>query len=68
MTYQSISDYGIIGDMRSAALVSIKGSIDWLCMPRFDSPSVFAAILDDAKGGFFQIRPADQDASNRKQF
>ena len=54
--------------MRSAALVSIKGSIDWLCMPRFDSPSVFAAILDDAKGGFFQVRPTDEDASNRKQF
>ncbi len=68
MTYQSISDYGIIGDMRSAALVSIKGSIDWLCMPRFDSPSVFAAILDDAKGGFFQVRPTDEDASNCKQF
>ena len=68
MTYQSISDYGIIGDMRSAALVSVSGSIDWLCMPRFDSPSVFAAILDDAKGGFFQIRPADVDASNCKQF
>jgi GH15 family glucan-1,4-alpha-glucosidase len=68
MTYQSISNYGIIGDMRSAALVSVQGSIDWLCMPRFDSPSVFAAILDDAKGGFFQIRPADAEASNYKQF
>jgi GH15 family glucan-1,4-alpha-glucosidase len=68
MAYQSISSYGIIGDMRSAALVGINGSIDWLCMPRFDSPSVFAAILDDAKGGFFQIRPADAEASNYKQF
>jgi GH15 family glucan-1,4-alpha-glucosidase len=68
MTYQSISSYGIIGDMRSAALVSINGSIDWLCMPRFDSPSVFAAILDEAKGGFFQIRPAEGRRSNYKQF
>lgn len=68
MTYQPINEYGIIGDMRSAALVSVNGSIDWLCMPRFDSPSVFAAILDDAKGGFFQIRPKDTDTSNCKQF
>jgi len=68
MTYQPINDHGIIGDMHSAALVSIKGSIDWLCMPRFDSPSVFAAILDDTKGGFFQIRPADAEASTCKQF
>ena len=57
MSYKPISDYGIIGNMFSAALVSIDGSIDWCCLPRFDSPSVFAAILDDEKGGSFQIRP-----------
>jgi len=51
MTYNPISDYGIIGNMSSAALVSINGSIDWYCLPRFDSPAVFAAILDDEKGG-----------------
>ncbi len=68
MTYQPINEYGVIGDMRSAALVSVKGSIDWLCMPRFNSPSIFAAILDDTKGGYFQIRPADEDASTCKQF
>lgn len=68
MAYQSISDYGIIGDMHSAALVSVNGSIDWLCIPRFDSPSVFAAILDDTKGGFFAIRPSDMQASTCKQF
>ena len=67
MAYQSISSYGIIGDCRSAALVNVNGSIDWLCMPRFDSPSVFAAILDDQKGGFFQIRPTDSENSNCKQ-
>ena len=48
----------MIGDCRSAALVSKYGSIDWLCWPRFDSPSIFAAILDPAKGGHWSIRPA----------
>lgn len=48
-------NYGVIGNCRSAALVSDKGSIDWFCMPDFDSPSVFARILDDEKGGYFSI-------------
>jgi len=57
MGYKPISDYGIIGNMLSVALVGIDGSIDWCCLPRFDSPSIFAAILDDEKGGKFHIRP-----------
>jgi len=57
MPYRRISEYGVIGDMHSAALVSRDGSIDWLCFPRFDSPSVFAALVDDAQGGYFCIRP-----------
>ncbi len=52
MAYQPIEDYGIIGNMHTAALVGLNGSIDWFCCPRFDSPSVFAAMLDDKKGGF----------------
>ncbi len=57
MTYQPIENYGIIGDMHTVALVGMNGSIDWFCFPNFDSPSVFAAILDDKKGGRFQIAP-----------
>ena len=60
MAYQPIQNYGIIGNMRTAALVGVNGSIDWLCIPHFDSPSVFAAILDDQKGGKFQISPVSE--------
>ena len=57
MPYLPIENYGIIGDMRTVALVGMNGSIDWLCFPHFDSPSVFAAILDEKKGGYFKIAP-----------
>src|SRR5919199_1601215 len=57
MAYQPIENYGIIGDLHSVALVGMDGSIDWLCLPHFDSPSVFAAILDDEKGGRFKVAP-----------
>ncbi|HZW10433.1 MAG TPA: glycoside hydrolase family 15 protein [Phycisphaerales bacterium] len=56
--YQPIEQYGVIGNLRTAALVGVNGSIDWMCLPNFDSPSVFAAILDDKKGGRFRISPA----------
>ena len=65
--YQPIENYGVIGNMRTAALVGMDGSIDWLCLPHFDSPSVFAAILDDRKGGRFRIAPAHEQLS-RKQY
>jgi GH15 family glucan-1,4-alpha-glucosidase len=65
--YQPIENYGIIGNLRTAALVGMDGSIDWLCLPHFDSPSVFAAILDDHKGGRFRIAPTGNHF-RRKQF
>jgi GH15 family glucan-1,4-alpha-glucosidase len=60
-----IQDYAIIGDCRSAALISRGGSLDWLCWPRFDSPSIFAAILDEDKGGRFLIAPQGAFRSER---
>jgi GH15 family glucan-1,4-alpha-glucosidase len=66
--YKPIEDYGIIGDMHSAALVGIDGSIDWYCFPHFDSPSVFAAILDEHKGGRFRISPEDAGNVTHKQY
>src|SRR5215204_2935119 len=68
MAYQPIENYGIIGDMHSVALVGMDGSIDWLCFPHFDSPSVFAAILDDKKGGRFKISPAPNGVTCRQMY
>jgi GH15 family glucan-1,4-alpha-glucosidase len=58
MKYQPIENYGIIGDLNTIALIGLNGSIDFMCFPDFDSPSVFAALLDADKGGKFQITPA----------
>jgi GH15 family glucan-1,4-alpha-glucosidase len=59
--YPNISDHGLIGDLQTAALVATDGTVDWFCCPRFDSPSVFASLLDADKGGYFRICP---DVSN----
>lgn len=60
--YPPIADHGLIGDLQTAALVGTDGKIDWLCSPRFDSPSVFASILDADKGGYFQVTCTDPKA------
>jgi len=59
--YPAIEDHGLIGDLQTAALVATDGTIDWFCAPRFDSPSIFAALLDHEKGGYFRISPEGTD-------
>jgi GH15 family glucan-1,4-alpha-glucosidase len=65
--YLPIEDYGVIGDLQTVALVGRNGSIDWLSIPDFDSPSVFGALLDVKKGGFFRIAPPDTLGMKRTQ-
>ena len=55
--YPNISDHGLIGDLQTAALVTTEGTVDFFCCPRFDSPSIFASLLDAERGGYFSIRP-----------
>jgi GH15 family glucan-1,4-alpha-glucosidase len=60
-----IENHGIIGNLHTAALVGTDGTIDWMCLPAFDSPSVFCSILDDEKGGYFALRPAEYSRSQQ---
>lgn len=66
--YPNIADHGLIGDLQCAALVATKGTIDWFCFPRFDSPSVFASLLDQERGGYCSVRPAAADYVTRQLY
>jgi len=68
MGYQSIENYGIIGNMYTTALVGLNGSIDWFCFPNHDSPSVFASLLDEHKGGHFKIEPTVDDVNHKQLY
>jgi GH15 family glucan-1,4-alpha-glucosidase len=66
--YLPIAEHGIIGDLRSVALVGVDGTIDWYCPGRFDAPSVFGSLLDCARGGFYRIAPAGEGWTNRQLY
>ncbi|MGP0072187.1 MAG: glycoside hydrolase family 15 protein [Bryobacteraceae bacterium] len=68
MPYQPIEDYGVVGNLRTTALVGKNGSIDWFCFPHFDSPSVFGAILDERQGGYFRIAPAALETARKQVY
>ncbi|MFF7206437.1 glycoside hydrolase family 15 protein [Streptomyces sp. NPDC008141] len=66
--YPLIENHGLIGDLQTAALVATDGTIDWFCCPRFDSPSVFGALLDREKGGHCTVKPAVNDYSTKQLY
>ncbi|HZQ69162.1 MAG TPA: glycoside hydrolase family 15 protein [Terriglobales bacterium] len=68
MSFEPIENHGVIGNMRSIALVAVNGSIDFLCYPNFDSPTVFAALLDEERGGCFQIQPQFKEKRIRQLY
>ena len=68
MNYQPIENYGVIGDLTTTALVSLEGSVDFMCFPRFDSPTIFAALLDQERGGFFRIAPVSGEFKKRQRY
>ena len=68
MNYQPIENYGIIGDLHTVALVGMDGSVDFMCFPRFDSPSIFLRLLDHEKGGYFSLAPVLDDAHHKQLY
>ncbi|MFE2164938.1 glycoside hydrolase family 15 protein [Streptomyces sp. NPDC059447] len=66
--YPPIAEHGLVGDLQTAALVSSKGVVDWFAAPRFDSPSIFAALLDHDRGGYFELAPEHPDATCKQLY
>jgi len=65
MNYPAIEDHALIGDMQTAALVATDGTVDFMCLPRFDSPTIFASLLDQRNGGRFTLAPAGQHVTKQ---
>src|SRR5512133_294759 len=68
MKVQPIENHGVIGDLHTVALVAIDGTIDFMCFPRFDSPTIFGALLNQENGGFFQIAPQFKRMRTKQQY
>jgi GH15 family glucan-1,4-alpha-glucosidase len=68
MPYQPLINYSIIGDLNTVALISIEGSIDFMCFPSFDSPSIFTALIDKEKGGSFSISPKKSGSTFKQMY
>jgi GH15 family glucan-1,4-alpha-glucosidase len=66
--YPEIGEHGLIGDLQTAALISTDGTVDWFCCPRFDSPSIFASLLDHDRGGHFRVAPDRDDYVSRQLY
>ncbi len=66
--YLPIENYGIVGDLNTVALIGLNGSIDFMCFPNFDSPSIFAALLDAEKGGSFQLNPVFKEVKTKQLY
>lgn len=68
MSYQPIENYGIVGDLHTIALVGMDGSVDYMCFPKFDSPSIFLRLLDHEKGGYFSLAPVLDNAQKKQLY
>ncbi|MFY1687667.1 glycoside hydrolase family 15 protein [Plantactinospora sp. WMMB782] len=68
VAYPSVEAHGLVGDLQTAALIADNGSLDWFCAPRFDSPSLFGALLDRERGGHFRIAPYDVDYTSKQLY
>jgi GH15 family glucan-1,4-alpha-glucosidase len=65
---ESIENHGVVGDLNTVALVDMNGTIDFMCWPRFESPSVFASLLDADRGGAFELAPELEDGRRRQMY
>src|SRR5262245_39607137 len=68
VSYQHIDRYGVVGDLNTVALVGIDGTIDFFCFPFFDSPSIFARMLDHQRGGSFRLAPLLEGARHKQMY